>query len=58
VSFFDIYRGKPVPAGRKSVAFRMVFRAADRTLSGDEVEAARLKVVEALAREFGAELRA
>jgi len=58
VEFFDIYRGKQVAQGKKSVAFRMVFRAPDRTLTREEVEAARQRVVDALAHELGAETRA
>lgn len=57
VEFFDIYRGKPVPEGRKSVAFSMTFRAPDRTLTGEEVETAVGRIVEALAEKLGAALR-
>jgi phenylalanyl-tRNA synthetase beta chain len=34
---FDVYRGAGLPEGKKSVAFSLVFRAADRTLADDEV---------------------
>jgi len=34
---FDLYRGKGLPEGKKSLAFSLVFRAADRTLTDDEV---------------------
>jgi len=37
---FDEYRGAPLQAGTRSVAWRLVFRAADRTLRDAEVEAA------------------
>jgi len=53
---FDIYRGKGVAEGRKSVAFRMVFRARDRTLTGAEVDAEVAKVASALAA-LGAQAR-
>jgi len=36
--FFDIFRGKQLGAGRKSLAFTLVFRSEDRTLTGDEVD--------------------
>lgn len=37
VELFDLYRGKGLPEGKKSVAFGLVFRATDRTLTDDEV---------------------
>ncbi len=37
VGLFDVYRGSGVPEGRKSLAFALTFRAADRTLTDDEV---------------------
>ncbi len=53
---FDLYRGKGVGEGKKSVAFRMVFRAGDRTLTGAEVDAEVAKVAAALAA-LGATVR-
>lgn len=55
---FDVYRGDPVPAGKKSVAFSVAFQAPDRTLSDDDAATLRKKIVDALAKKFGAELRA
>jgi len=55
---FDIYRGAPVPSGKKSVAFSVAFQAPDRTLSDEDAAALRTKIVDALAKKFGAELRA
>ena len=57
IEFFDVYRGQQVPAGKKSIAFSLTFRASDRTLTGEEVDAARDRVVAALAKSFGATLR-
>jgi len=57
LSFVSIYRGKPVPEGSKSLALRVVFRAADRTLTSEEADAATAKIVAALAAKFGARLR-
>lgn len=37
VECFDVYRGKGLPEGKKSLAFSLVFRATDRTLTDDEV---------------------
>ena len=56
ITFFDVFRGRQIPKGRKSVAFSLVFRAPDRTLTSDEIEAARQRCIEALAS-IGAELR-
>ena len=58
LTLFDVYRGKQVPPGKKSVAFTLTFRAADRTLTGEEVAAACDAIVAALAARFGASLRA
>lgn len=53
---FDVYAGKGIPAGHKSVAFSLSF-AADRTLTDQEVDKALGNVVDALARTHQAELR-
>ncbi|WP_191398360.1 phenylalanine--tRNA ligase subunit beta [Flavonifractor sp. An306] len=57
VSLFDIYRGKGVDEGKKSVAFNLVLRADDRSLTGEEADADVKKVLEALASQLGAVLR-
>ena len=41
VRLFDEYQGDQVPAGKKSLAFSLRFRAPDRTLTADEIAAAR-----------------
>jgi phenylalanyl-tRNA synthetase beta chain len=51
------YRGKQTGAGRKSVSMRLVFRAPDRTLTGDEIEAATARAIAALVAERQAEVR-
>ncbi len=48
VSVFDVYQGKGLPEGTKSLAFSLVFRAADRTLTDDEVNAVFQKLQEDL----------
>jgi phenylalanyl-tRNA synthetase beta chain len=55
---FDVYRGAPIPEGRKSLAVRVAFQAPDRTLSDEDAQALRERIVSALADRFGAELRA
>ncbi len=57
LELFDVFRGGGVPAGRKSLAFSLRYRAADRTLEDDEVSAAHTRVEEALRARFGAEVR-
>jgi phenylalanyl-tRNA synthetase beta chain len=53
---FDLYRGEQVEAGRKSLALRLEFRAADRTLTDEEVAERRDAIKRALA-EIGGSLR-
>lgn len=57
VSFASVYRGDPVPRGAKSIAFHMVFRSPDRTLTGEEADAEQARVVDALSAGLGATLR-
>lgn len=57
VEVFDEYRGENVPAGQRSLAFRLVYRAGDRTLTENEVEPVHNKVREALVEKFGVSLR-
>jgi len=57
VVLFDRYTGEGVPAGRKSMAWRLTLRAADRTLQEKEVTRILDKVVSALERSLGAERR-
>ena len=54
---FDVYAGKGIPEGKKSVAIALRFRAADRTLTADEASQARENAVDAAHREHGAEIR-
>jgi len=57
VELFDEYRGEHVPQGQRSLAFRLVYRASDRTLKDAEVEPVHQKVREALVEKFGVSLR-
>ncbi|MGN6440791.1 MAG: phenylalanine--tRNA ligase subunit beta [Arthrobacter sp.] len=54
VALFDVYAGKGIEEGRKSLAFGLRFRAADRTLTADEASAARESAVALAAERFGA----
>ena len=51
---FDRYQGKGIPDGKVSLALRLTFQSAERTLTDAEVEGATTQVVELLARECGA----
>lgn len=57
VKLFDIYRGKQVEEGKKSVAFNLTYRHNDRTLTDEDVNAAHGKVLQALKDNLDAVLR-
>jgi phenylalanyl-tRNA synthetase beta chain len=57
VELFDIFRGGGIPAGRKSMAFSLRYRAPDRTLEDEEVSAVHARVEQALSARFGAQVR-
>ena len=57
VGVFDLYQGESLPAGKKSLAFRVVMQDTERTLTDSEADAARDSVVALLGRRFGAILR-
>ncbi len=57
VEIFDEYRGKNVPEGQRSLAFRLIYRASDRTLTDTDIEPVHQKVREALVEKFNVDLR-
>lgn len=57
VALFDVFTGEQVGEGKKSLAYSLRLRAADRTLSADEVRAVRDAVVRSAAEKVGAVLR-
>ena len=57
VELFDIYRGVQVGEGKKSVSMRVTLRAADRTLTVEEVEKVSQKILKALQNDLGITLR-
>ena len=57
INFFDIYRGKQISSGKKSIAFSLCFQASDLTLKSEEVDVAQHMVLESLYKTLGAELR-
>ncbi len=58
VKFFDAYRSLQIGIGKKSLAFNLTLRAADRTLTDEEVEQCVSKILKALSQNCGATLRA
>ncbi len=57
INFFDVYRGKQIPAGKKSIAFNLCFQAQDRTLKSEEVDIAQTTIIDTLHKTLNAELR-
>ncbi|MSQ41307.1 MAG: phenylalanine--tRNA ligase subunit beta [Dehalococcoidia bacterium] len=57
VTLFDVYTGEGVPPGKRSLAYRILFQAPDRTLTSEEVSQALERVLRILEREVGARLR-
>jgi len=57
VEVFDLYQGPSLPAGKKSLAFRVVMQDTERTLTDAEADAARDALVALLGRRFSATLR-
>ena len=57
IKLFDIYRGKQVREGKKSMAFSLTYRAVDRTLTDEEVQTVHGKVLDALEKKLGVTLR-
>ncbi|NOK60488.1 MAG: phenylalanine--tRNA ligase subunit beta [Chloroflexi bacterium AL-W] len=58
LTLFDIYEGPQVGEGKRSLAYRLAFRAMDRTLSDTEVNKSRTKIVRGLERDVGGTIRA
>jgi phenylalanyl-tRNA synthetase beta chain len=57
IELVDVYRGAQVGEGRKSLAFRLTFRAPDRTLTAAEADAARDTIARAVAERHGGDVR-
>ncbi len=57
VALFDIYRGKNIGEGKKSVAFNLTLRADDRSLTGEEADEDVKSILETLEQDCGAVLR-
>jgi phenylalanyl-tRNA synthetase beta chain len=57
IQLFDVYRGDPIPAGKKSLAFSLTFQSPPKPLTDKDTARLRKKIVGRLSREIGAELR-
>jgi phenylalanyl-tRNA synthetase beta chain len=57
VTLFDVYKGAPLPAGKKNLALAITYRAPDRTLTDGEADDAHARIVKRLVATVGAELR-
>ncbi|AFM39238.1 phenylalanyl-tRNA synthetase, beta subunit [Desulfosporosinus acidiphilus SJ4] len=57
VEIFDVYTGKSIPEGRKSLAFSLRYQSLERTLTDEEVNALNSRILEGIQQEFDAEWR-
>ena len=57
MELFDVFRGKNVPEGQKSLAYAFTYRSPEKTLTDAEVNAAHLKIVEAFKQQLKAAVR-
>jgi phenylalanyl-tRNA synthetase beta chain len=57
LDFLSEFHGRQIPAGKKSLALSMSFRASDRTLTHDEADAAQARILKRLEEDLGATLR-
>ena len=57
VEIFDLYEGKGIEEGMKSLAFSLTFTSFDKTLTDEEINPIIQKIIEQAGKEFGATLR-
>lgn len=57
IEFFDVFRGKQIEAGKKSVAFSVKFRSNEKTLKGEEADESIKTILNKLDSDFGAKIR-
>ncbi len=58
IELFDVYQGKGIPEGKKSMAYTFTLRDPERTLTDDDITGAMSAIIETLSKKLGAELRA
>lgn len=57
INLFDYYEGKQIPAGKKSLAYSLVYRLDERTLTEEDINPIHEKVIKNLKDKLGAVLR-
>jgi phenylalanyl-tRNA synthetase beta chain len=57
IRLFDLYRGEQVPSGKKSLAYSIRYRSAEKTLTEEEVQDFQKSILASLKEKFGATLR-
>jgi len=57
VSLFDLYSGEQLPAGKKSLAYRISYQSPKHTLTDDEVNKVQQQILDKLSKQLGASLR-
>lgn len=58
VQLFDVYTGEQIPGDKKSIAYSILYRSADKTLADEDIRPVHEKILEALENQCGATLRA
>ncbi|HPP40146.1 MAG TPA: hypothetical protein PK498_07625, partial [Candidatus Kapabacteria bacterium] len=53
----DVYAGKNIPEGKKSLAFSLIFSSSERTLTDEEVDSTINQIIKAVESKFNAQLR-
>ena len=56
-TLFDVYRGEPIPAGKKNLTYSLVYQSQERTLTDAEANTLQDGIIRALDEKFGAALR-
>jgi phenylalanyl-tRNA synthetase beta chain len=54
---FDIYEGKQIPVGKKSLAYHLTFQSPSKTLTDKDVRKQRQRILKQLEHQLGARLR-
>jgi phenylalanyl-tRNA synthetase beta chain len=57
VALFDLYSGEQLPAGKKSLAYRITYQSPEHTLTDDEVNKVQKQILDKLSKQLGATLR-
>lgn len=57
ITIFDIYKGKNIEQGKKSIAFSLTFQSEERTLTDEEVDSIVKNIIHSIENKFNAQLR-